>query len=195
MLSGARVGLGPIAPEDHEAIKSTDFDLEHTELGGRHGVFPGSDKQARDLDLMLKAPDEASFAILLKPRLRVIGFCGVRSIDHRNGSARVFIGINDKRLWGRGYGREALALLCDYAFNVLSLHSLRLNVFGFNERAIRSYKAVGFRVAARLRESVQRRGRHYDDVMMDILDREFRKRHKSVVPAVGDGAGKRRRRR
>jgi RimJ/RimL family protein N-acetyltransferase len=195
MLSGARVALGPMVPADHGTVFETDFDVEHTELGGRHGRFPGPEARARDLELMLKAPDEASFAMLLKPSLRAIGFCGLRSIDHRNESARVFIGIHPKALWGRGYGREAMRLLCDYAFNVLSLHSLRLNVFGFNERAIRSYKAVGFREAARLRESVQRRGRLYDDVLMDILDREFRRRHRSVVPpvAAGGAAGRRRR--
>ncbi len=192
MLSGEKVALGPIMPEDHDSLFSTDFDLEHTDLGGRHGRLPGPEARSRDIELMLKAPDEASFAILLRPRLRAIGFCGLRSIDHRNGSARVFIGINFKRFWGRGLGREALVLLCDYAFNVLGLHSLRLNVFAYNERAIRSYAAVGFREAARMRQSVVRRGRFYDDVLMDILDREFREKWPSRVPVPAPAERRRR---
>jgi RimJ/RimL family protein N-acetyltransferase len=171
-------------PEDHASFCAADHDLEYTHLAGRHGRASTPESRRKDLELMLKSSDEASFAMLALPSLRTIGFCGLRGIDHRHGSARVFIGIREKRLRGRGVGREAMVLLGDYAFNVLGLHSLHLTVFAFNERAIRSYRAVGFREAVRMRECVERHGRFHDDVMMDLLEGEFRARWRSVVPGA-----------
>jgi RimJ/RimL family protein N-acetyltransferase len=63
--------------------------------------------------------------------------------------------------------------MLDYAFNVLGLHSVRLAVFSFNERAQRAYERAGFRVIGRWREAKRLGGRAYDVVYMDCLAREF----------------------
>lgn len=72
-----------------------------------------------------------------------------------------------------GYGREALSLLVDYAFQKLNLNSLMLRVYSFNERAIRSYRAVGFRPAGKLREALIRNRKKYDILLMDLLPKDF----------------------
>ena len=48
-----------------------------------------------------------------------------------------------------------------------------LSVFSFNERAIRSYRSVGFVVEGRAREAIWREGRWWDEISMSILDSDW----------------------
>ena len=49
---------------------------------------------------------------------------------------------------GNGYGREALALLCDYAEHVLDLHQLCAHVIEGNAPAQRLFSSCGFKQVA-----------------------------------------------
>ena len=49
-------------------------------------------------------------------------------------------------------------------------------MFGFNERAIRSYEKAGFRVEGREREAIIRDGQRWDELSMGILQPEWRAR-------------------
>jgi RimJ/RimL family protein N-acetyltransferase len=64
-----------------------------------------------------------------------------------------------------------MALVLDYAFNVLKLHRVSVRVVDYNLRAIRAYQKCGFMVEGREREAAFVDGNWYDDVMMAILDR------------------------
>ena len=44
-------------------------------------------------------------------------------------------------------------LLLDYGFNLLNLNSVMLGTFAFNQRAIRCYERVGFKVIGRRRQA------------------------------------------
>jgi ribosomal protein S18 acetylase RimI-like enzyme len=77
-------------------------------------------------------------------------------------------------LWGRGYGTEATRMMLAHAFQNLGIHRVSLAVFAFNERAIRSYRKVGFTVEGRAREAIFRDGRFWDEISMSILEPEWR---------------------
>jgi RimJ/RimL family protein N-acetyltransferase len=85
----------------------------------------------------------------------------------------VGIFIGEKSYWNRGYGEEALRLLMDYAFNLLNLNNLMLNVYAFNSRAINCYKKIGFKEVGRRRQARRIQGKSYDIIYMDILAEEF----------------------
>lgn len=82
--------------------------------------------------------------------------------------------IGDEKYRNKGYGAEALRLACKYAFDKLNLHSLYLNVFDFNERAIACYKKVGFKEAGRLREAYFVNGKYNDVITMDLLREDLK---------------------
>ena len=71
-------------------------------------------------------------------------------IDRR---AEVGVVIDDDHR-GRGYGREALALLCDYAEHVLDLHQLYAYVLEDNVAAQHLFASCGFKQAAKLSDWV-----------------------------------------
>jgi RimJ/RimL family protein N-acetyltransferase len=48
-----------------------------------------------------------------------------------------------------------------------------LSVVSFNERAIRSYEKIGFKIIGRKREAILRGKERHDMIYMDILHNEF----------------------
>lgn len=104
-----------------------------------------------------------------------IGNCGIDNVDEANGKATLGIFIGEEVNRGKGVGTEALTLLLDFCFNHLRLHNVDLNVFSFNERAIACYKKCGFKEYGRRTESYFYDGKYYDEIKMEILDRDFKK--------------------
>jgi len=94
-------------------------------------------------------------------------------VNHRRKLAQLGIAIGDKTAWGKGYGSEAVRLICDYGFTFLELHTIYLWHFGFNERGHRAYLKAGFKVAGRLRGGDVFDGKRYDDILMDITREDF----------------------
>jgi len=115
-----------------------------------------------------------AMAIHLRGSDRLIGTCAFSQLDGDNGSALYHITIGERDCWGRGYGSEATALMLEHAFGTLHLHRVGLSVFAFNERAIRAYRKVGFVVEGRAREAIWRDGGFGDELLMGILEQEWR---------------------
>ena len=98
-----------------------------------------------------------------------IGSVYLRDIDKKNERAEfgIFIGEDVQR--GKGYGTEAVKLMCKYGFDNLNLHKLMLRVFAFNEAAIRAYERAGFEREAYLRDEVKIDGTFYDMIFMAMI--------------------------
>ncbi len=113
------------------------------------------------------------FAIVDSATDKAIGSTWLYEIDHVSRKSMFGIFIGDKNFRGKGYAREATGLILDFAFNILNLHSVMLEVFDFNDRAIRLYEKVGFKIIGRRRGCRTVCGKSYDSIHMDLLDREF----------------------
>jgi RimJ/RimL family protein N-acetyltransferase len=113
--------------------------------------------------------DSLAMAIHVRATDLLVGTCALSQLDADNGSALFHITIGEKEAWGHGFGTEATRLMINHAFGGLGLHRVGLTVFSFNERAIRSYRSVGFVVEGRSREAIWREGRWWDEISMSIL--------------------------
>jgi RimJ/RimL family protein N-acetyltransferase len=122
-----------------------------------------------------------TFAIYERTTMRLIGFVDLRNINYRQRTAELGIMIGEHDCWGRGYGTETLYLVLDYAFSVLGLHNIMLSMAGYNERALRTYRRVGFREIGRRREICSIGNTFTDAVFMDCLSTEF---HSPLAPIV-----------
>lgn len=118
-------------------------------------------------------PESLAMAVHVRSGDRLIGTCALSQLDADNGSALFHITIGEKDAWGRGYGTEATRLMVGHAFAGLGLHRVGLTVFAFNDRAIRSYRSVGFVVEGRAREAIWREGRWWDEISMSMLDSDW----------------------
>lgn len=105
---------------------------------------------------------------------KIIGNVDLSDIDGTSGNAWLGISIGDREYWGCGYGTDAMLVLMRYGFEVLNLHRITLNVFEYNQRAIRCYEKVGFKVEGRERQFLNREGRRWDLIFMGILRSEWK---------------------
>ena len=93
----------------------------------------------------------------------LVGRCGLIRVDWKNrvGEIGIMIGAPYR---GRGYGTEAMELLCRFAFQEMNLHKLKVSVFAFNKAAIRCYEKNGFVQEGLLKAEIFRDGAYQDVV-------------------------------
>lgn len=91
----------------------------------------------------------------------VVGVVDIFDFSPSDLRAEVGIVI-DAAYRGRGYAREALALLCDYAKRVLAMHQLYCYVFVDNVSARHLFGQNGFREVAILKDWAHFDGRYSD---------------------------------
>ena len=103
-----------------------------------------------------------------------VGGCGFNRVDCKNRCADIGILIGDASKRGRGYGSDAIRVLCRVGFAEMNLHKLRLDVLAFNTSAVRCYEACGFVLEGRMREAVFREDAYHDSLAMGLLRREWR---------------------
>ncbi|GAB4417789.1 MAG: GNAT family protein [Anaerolineales bacterium] len=124
-------------------------------------------------ELEKNGKDSFFFAIHALEDDRLLGHVGLDITTWNNRDAFAGIGIGEREFWGKGYGTEAMQLLLRYAFIELNLNRVTLNVFEYNQRAVRAYKKAGFRIEGRQRQAMIREGRRWDVLYMGILRNEW----------------------
>ncbi|RUS47203.1 GNAT family N-acetyltransferase [Cohnella sp. AR92] len=123
--------------------------------------------------MMERKPDRAGFVIAHADTQLYIGQINLDSIDWKNRVGRIGVVIGNAAEQGQGYGKEAMTLLIDFAFQDLGLNRLELEVYDFNERGIRCYRSCGFREEGRFRERQFKKGRYVDVIAMGLLRSEW----------------------
>ncbi len=172
MLYGPRVTLRALTQADYPRMTQFKNDVEVELLGGGQPPKPRSLTQISDFfDNLAKEKDNYGFGIEADGTL--IGDIGLFNLRQVDGTAEVGIGIGDRAYWSKGYGREAMALIVEYGFTMLNLRRIWLETHATNERAIRSYAAVGFVEEGRQRDHVWSGGHYCDIVLMGLLRSEW----------------------
>lgn len=74
---------------------------------------------------------------------------------------------------GKGYGRKCVRLIKELCFNKLNCNRLWLDVFEYNERAIKLYISEGFTHEGTLRKCKKHNNQYYSLNIMSILREEY----------------------
>lgn len=172
MLTGKRVLLRPMRDADIATQHAFDQDLE---LYGLDSAAPQVSplERAQSFYASRTRFDETIAPFAIEADERYIGHCALRDIHSRHGNFELGITIGDRAYWGRGYGREVIALLLQYGFHYLGARRIGLTTNAKNERAIRCYLACGFVEEGRPRQVVWIAGAYTDLVEMSILRDEW----------------------
>lgn len=78
---------------------------------------------------------------------------------------------------GRGFAAEALRAVLDEAFAARGIHRVTASIDPRNAPSLALFERLGFRREAHHRESLWLNGRWVDDVVVAILEREWRRGH------------------
>ena len=172
-LKGERIGLRHPQKESIDSYLAWMNDLDVLQYLVR--VRPmGRQEEEEWFANLSKRPDDLVFEIVPLEGGLPIGSCGLHRISSSNRSAELGIVIGDKSLWGKGYGREAMGILCRYGFDVLNLNRIGLNVYEYNSRGVRCYERVGFKHEGRRRAARFWNGKYWDILEMGLLESEWR---------------------
>jgi RimJ/RimL family protein N-acetyltransferase len=125
----------------------------------------------RQFDNQREPSDGPRFAI--EADGHYIGHCLLYDLTPPARTCQLGIGIGDPAYRGRGYGRDALRLLLDYAFRLQHMHKVALTVDAEDQRAIRAYRACGFIEEGRQRQHAWGNGAYLDLLHMGILRDEW----------------------
>jgi RimJ/RimL family protein N-acetyltransferase len=98
------------------------------------------------------------------------------SINWRLRSAELAMVIGNEAARGKGIGQEALGLMLGYAFGMLGLERVELEVATGNRRAIRCYEKAGMKLEGVKRHAFMVDGCYHDLAMMAILAEDWRSR-------------------
>ena len=174
-LVGDRIYLSPKGVSDEEIDKYTEWlnDFQVTDYTGRSAQTMTWQNEKEYLENVSKNKGYRCFNIVELKTDKLIGSVGLENCDYAARSAvlGIFIGEDDFR--SHGYGTEAIKLLLEYGFKYLNLHSIRLDLLSFNERAHKCYLKCGFKDTGCSREAIFINGKYYDKLHMDILENEF----------------------
>jgi RimJ/RimL family protein N-acetyltransferase len=112
-----------------------------------------------------ESPSTWLFGIVERDGDRHVGNIKVGPIDAAHGRGDIGLLLGERDCWGRGYAREAITLLSDWAFQELGVRKLTAGAYGSNPGSVKAFHAAGFTT-----EGI--RPRHYvdaDGVEVDLV--------------------------
>lgn len=101
-----------------------------------------------------------------------IGTISLKNIDHKVGQAEYAI-ITSSKVHGKGYAFNATFELLEYAFGVLKLNRVYLNVVADNLRANQFYKKCGFVLEGTFRKAIYIKNHIYDLNWYSMLRQDY----------------------
>jgi RimJ/RimL family protein N-acetyltransferase len=175
-FEGDKVRLRAMEPDDAEVWRSWGVDTDLDRMGG-FTRFPSSRAAYRErIEEASKLREAEGVALTIETLAgTVVGSLNTRS----NPRTRIFdfgIGLGREHL-RKGYGTEALRLLCRFYFSELGYQKAETGVYAFNEPSLRFHDAFGFMVEGRRRRAVFTRGEYHDLVLVGMTAEEFAARH------------------
>ncbi|MEM6429164.1 MAG: GNAT family protein [Deinococcota bacterium] len=175
-LHGSRLTLRPLAVGDARALFTILNEQEIMRLTGTEETFAYEQVEVYCARMAL-AENRADYAITLRAQTgdheeTFLGEAILNDINWRNHSAHYRIVLSETYV-DHGYGSEATYLMMQYAFDMLKLHRIELEVYAFNPRALHVYEKLGFVQEGSLRDVLFMEGSYHSAVVMSLLEHEF----------------------
>lgn len=134
-------------------------DVSHAENMINFFIAADQNNEASRMGIFLKGDEKAA-----------IGSCGFNYIDFEND--RVEIGYElHSDYWRKGYMKEALTALIDYAFETFKINRIEAKVDVKNIPSQKLLEKIGFEFEGILRGYEKQRGQYIDIMMYSILNK------------------------
>ncbi|GAA5970622.1 hypothetical protein JCM3765_006119 [Sporobolomyces pararoseus] len=158
------------------------LDLFGSDEAGQFGwtdepFIPWSKKNIEDF---YKAMEKATIAVMIclpdeedgKKAGKSIGMMALHPIRYPHRRADFGISLH-RDFQGKGFAKEAINWLLERAFVGFGLNRVQGACVSFNDRALKSYKSLGFVEEGRRRKSAWIQGNFHEDVLIGILATEW----------------------
>lgn len=172
VIVSERLLLTPLTKGDAEEVLNW---INNGEIVKNFQFFTGTfsfEDEVRYIEKMTSSPSDLLLGVITEDG-ELIGTCGLHEIDFKNDTARLGIIIGRQDHWNMGYAQEAIRAVLKWAFSVMGLHKIYLNVFATNRKAFHLYGEVGFLEEGAPRAEYKIRGQYVDMLRMAILKEEW----------------------
>ncbi len=117
--------------------------------------------------------DDSRYDFLIFDENKIIGEVVLNEIDSDVKSAHFRICIFYSEYFNKGIGSFATKSILNFAFDNLSLQRVGLEVFSYNDRAMKVYEKSGFVVEGKLRNAILNKNEYAHLICMSILKDEY----------------------
>lgn len=175
-LIGEKIYLSPMDIENESKImtKWVNEDQEVAYFNGFYGSLLGEEKVKEMLNKWNEGP--FSFSIVSLDKNEFVGHISLFGMDSHEQYATMGIYIG-KEYRQKGYGKEAIQLLIDYAFTTQRFNAIHLEVYAYNTNAYQAYKKLGFVECGRWHQVRYHEGRSQDVILMELLREDYNSMH------------------
>lgn len=173
MIEGNKISLRSLTKADFNKTFKWHNNLELKNLTLSH-PFPVTDVQEEAwFDSILKDRSNRTvyFGIVEKSKNELIGIIFLTKINPINTNCWLGVFIGEEEARGEGFGKEAMKLIVDYAFNNLNLRKVSLEVIATNKSAIEVYKKLGYKIEGEMKNQVFNEG-NYENVLIMSITKE-----------------------
>lgn len=127
---------------------------------------------------ILRDDRNCMFMILDKATEQAVGTIKISNIEKVNGTCNLGIMIGNRNFWGGGFGKEALRMTIDYAFNVLKIRKICDSIHSNNPRALATDLKIGFSVEGVLKEQFwhEGEGRYLDKILIALFAKDWNRK-------------------
>lgn len=134
-------------------------DVSHAEDMIKFFIAADYNNEANRMGIFLKENEEVA-----------IGSCGFNYIDFENDRVEVGYELHSD-YWRKGYMKEALTVLMDYAFETFNINRIEAKVDINNIPSQKLLENIGFEFEGVLRGYEKHRGQYIDIMMYSILNK------------------------
>ena len=100
----------------------------------------------------------------------VLGLIDLFDFDPKNRRAGIGIVVLETGFRNKGIGREAIELLCKYAFSVLNIRQLYANVGEDNEASLHLFRKIGFEMVGVKKDWILSEGIFKNEVLLQNIN-------------------------
>lgn len=163
-------------PKDREEVYKNDLDSECMALVQEEICLPPK-KVKMDLEGNSAEPNigAPSFTIIDLDE-NYVGHIHFNYINERHGTFSLGL-IISKEQRGKGYGKSAMLILLEYAFNERRLHKFDGYCYDENVGSAKMMESLGCKREGISRECVYMNGKYHDRILYGMTADEYRKLH------------------
>jgi diamine N-acetyltransferase len=163
MIDNRKVRFRTTGPDDLDYVMGQE---QHDENSAYVHHWPREKHLA-----VISDPNFGHFIVETIEDQQPVGFVILIGVQEPDGNLEFKrLAISEK---GTGYGRQAVQLIKQFAFEKTNTHRLWLEVVENNERAFKLYESEGFITEGTHRESAVMRGQRASLIVMSMLRREY----------------------
>ena len=139
------------------------------------GYFPVThQEQLGRLENMSQDKSNLQLAVVENNTNKLLGIVGLHKVSwiHRHADISILIGV--KGCNGKGYGKAAVSLMVDHAFNKLNMNKLTAGMWCNNLASESCFKSQGFKLEGRKKEQFYYHGEYVDELNYGLLRSEWK---------------------